>query len=173
MADQHIPELTSSGVLTVRSSVVINAPKEKVWDVLLDFPSYGECRTQEVIGPDGKIPLLPQEPAPGRRLRLHVHVPPTSARPSTVEEVLTHVDDVHFRLAWRWATPARWLLHAERWQILRDAPGGGGTTVYETWEVIGGMLAYVARVFGLRAKLQASFDGMSDGLKERAERAAE
>jgi hypothetical protein len=82
------------------------------------------------------------------------------------EEILTHVDSDTFRLAWRFATPARWLITAERWQVLRD--DGPGATVYETWEFFGGLVAYVIRFF-LGAKLQAAFDAMSRALKDRAE----
>ena len=34
--------LTTSSVFTIRSSISIDAPKQKVWDVLLDFSSYRE-----------------------------------------------------------------------------------------------------------------------------------
>jgi hypothetical protein len=88
---------------------------------------------------------------------------------STAEEILTYVDDASFRLVWRFATPARWLINAERWQVLRDCGPGDQKTVYETWEYFGGFLAYVIRFF-LRVKLQSSFDAMSSALKERAER---
>jgi hypothetical protein len=92
-----------------------------------------------------------------------------STKGSTAEEILTHVDGVCFRLAWRFATPARWLINAERWQILRNDGPGERRTVYETWEFLGGLLAYVIRFF-MRTKLQDSFDAMSRALKERAER---
>jgi hypothetical protein len=92
-----------------------------------------------------------------------------STKGSTAEEVLTYVDGMSFRLAWRFATPARWLINAERWQILRDGGSGEQTTVYETWEYFGGLLAYVIRFF-MRTKLQDSFDAMSSALKDRVER---
>ncbi|KAF8468121.1 hypothetical protein DFH94DRAFT_777227 [Russula ochroleuca] len=171
------PELTTSSVFTIRSSISIDAPKERVWDVLLDFASYKEwnpyIRTQEIVSDLDKTPLLSQTAAPGRRIRLRLHVPPTmndaSTKGSTAEEILTHVDGVSFRLAWRFATPARWLINAERWQILRNGGPGDQRTVYETWEYLGGLLAYVIRFF-MRTKLQDSFDAMSHALKERAER---
>ena len=92
-----------------------------------------------------------------------------STKGSTAEEILTEVDDTSFRLAWRFATPARWLISAERWQILRDGGPSDQRTVYETWECMGGFLAYVIRFF-MGAKLQESFDAMSRALKDRAER---
>lgn len=101
-------------------------------------------------------------------------MPPTmddaGKKGSVTEEILTHVDSDSFRFAWRFATPARWLINAERWQVLRDDGPGGKATVYETWEFFGGLLAYLIRFF-LGAKLQVSFDAMSRALKERAERA--
>jgi hypothetical protein len=87
------------------------------------------------------------------------------------EMIVLRVDDVNFQLAWRVAFPVPCLLHTERWQIiLRDAGQDGQTTVYETWQKFGGILAYVIQFF-LRSKLQSSFDAMSSALKERAERA--
>ena len=88
---------------------------------------------------------------------------------SVTEGIITHVDSDTFRFAWLFVTPARWLITAERWQVVRD-DGPGGTTVYETWEFFGGLLAYLIRFF-LSAKFQAAFDTMSHALKERAERA--
>lgn len=178
--DSDVPPLATSSVFIIRSSVAISAPKQKVWDVLLDFPSYSEwnpyIRTQELISEEDKKPLLSQIAAPGRRIRLRLNTPPTMddvhKKASTVEEILTHVDSDTFRFAWRFATPARWLITAERWQVLRDSDDGPGgqTTVYETWEFFGGLLAYLIRFF-MGAKLQAAFDAMSRALKERAERA--
>jgi len=172
-----LPAPTTSSVFAIRSSISIDAPKQKVWDILLDFASYKEwnpyIRKQETISDDDKIHLLSQTAAPGRRIRLRLHVPPTmddaSTKGSTSEEILTHVDDMSFRLAWRFATPAHWLINAERWQILRDGRPGDHRTVYETWEFLGGLLAYVIRFF-MRTKLQDSFDAMSRALKDRAER---
>ncbi|KAI9458825.1 hypothetical protein F5148DRAFT_1287301 [Russula earlei] len=168
--------LTTSSVFTIRSSISINAPKRKVWDVLLDFPSYKEwnpyIRSQEIISEHDKTPLLSQAAAPGRRLRLRLHVPPTmndaGTNASTAEEILTYVDATTFRLAWRFATPARWLINAERWQILRDCESDGQRTVYETWEFFGGLLAYLIWFF-MRVKLQSSFDAMSHALKDKVE----
>lgn len=147
---------------------------------LLFFPSprtndMSYCsRSQEIISDHDKTHLPPQIAAPGRRLRLQLHIPPTMddahTKASAAEEILTHVDGTSFRLAWRFTTPARWLLCAERWQMLRDDGLSGQKTVYETWEYFGGLLAHVIWFF-MRAKLQSSFDAMSHALKDRAERA--
>ncbi|KAI0057623.1 hypothetical protein BV25DRAFT_1357244 [Artomyces pyxidatus] len=165
------PALFSSAVFYITSSVSIRAPPKNVWDVLLDFPSYSEwnpyIRTQVPLDEAGQ-PLLGRAPERGVHIRLAMHIPPTmddSAKPSQAEEILTHVDHENLRLAWRFATPARWLMHAERWQILR---GAGEQTTYETWEVFGGLLAYPISFF-MKGKLQAAFDAMAEALKARAE----
>ncbi|KAF8264493.1 hypothetical protein EI94DRAFT_1703176 [Lactarius quietus] len=176
MSALEVPPLATSSVFIIRSSIAISAPKQKVWDVLLDFPSYGEwnpyIRSQELISEEDKKPLVSHMVVPGWRVRLRLNTPPTmedvGKKASVAEEIITHVDNDNFRFAWHFATPARWLITAERWQILRD--DGSGGTVYETWEFFGGLVAYFVRFF-LGAKLQASFDAMSRALKERAERA--
>ena len=40
--DLPLPALTTSSVFVIRSSISIDAPKQKVWDILLDFASYKE-----------------------------------------------------------------------------------------------------------------------------------
>lgn len=60
----------------------------------------------------------------------------------------------------------RWLLNAERWQVLIEVEGG--KTRYETFETFGGILAYLIRVF-LRSGLKKGFVAMAEGLKRRAE----
>jgi uncharacterized protein YndB with AHSA1/START domain len=40
--DPPVLGLTTSSVFAIRSSISIDAPKQKVWDVLLDFASYKE-----------------------------------------------------------------------------------------------------------------------------------
>ena len=49
MSESDLPDigLTTSSVFTIRSSISIDAPKQKVWDVILDFASYREWR----VGP--------------------------------------------------------------------------------------------------------------------------
>jgi len=49
MSESDLPDigLTTGSVFTIRSSISIDAPKQKVWDVILDFASYREWR----VGP--------------------------------------------------------------------------------------------------------------------------
>jgi uncharacterized protein YndB with AHSA1/START domain len=40
MSEPNLPY--TGAVVTIRSSISINAPKQKVWDILVDFASYRE-----------------------------------------------------------------------------------------------------------------------------------
>ena len=82
------------------------------------------------------------------------------------EEIITHVDNADFRIAWKYATLPEWLLRAERWQTLSEV--SPGTTKYETREVFGGILAYVIKIF-LRKGLEEAFVAMAATLKSRSE----
>jgi uncharacterized protein YndB with AHSA1/START domain len=37
-----VPPLASEGIFNVGTSIQINAPREKVWDILTDFKGYKE-----------------------------------------------------------------------------------------------------------------------------------
>jgi hypothetical protein len=38
----NLPPLSSNGVFFVSASIIIDAPRDRIWDVLLDFPKYRE-----------------------------------------------------------------------------------------------------------------------------------
>lgn len=106
-----------------------------------------------------------------------VHLPPTLddanvgifQKNSTLVEV-TVLDHENYRVAWRTANLLpRWMLDAERWQMITVEEGGGETSCkYESYEVFKGVLAYVVQwLFG--KKLKDAVDAMGQGLKKRVE----
>ncbi|KAF7326643.1 hypothetical protein MVEN_02601400 [Mycena venus] len=149
-----VPPLSSSGVFTVADSILIDAPREKVWQILLDFPSYKEwnafVRGQTLVSPTGTA-LADQTPTADTLMHISpVHLPPTMGEPrfmgshSTVVRI-TAMDHEHFRAAWETAGGLpRWALFAERWQMLTVEDG---KTRYESVEVFSGILAYVVKLF--------------------------
>ncbi|KAH9920863.1 uncharacterized protein BXZ73DRAFT_52039 [Epithele typhae] len=164
-ATTNLPPQTYEGVFTMAVSCDIDAPIETVWDILTDFPKYGECQQ---ITDAARRPLADQTPAAGQHLLMHVHILPTlddarAKRTATFERILA-CDPAARRLAWAVLLPA-WFLRAERWQAL-SALGGG--TRYESREVFAGPGAYLIRMM-MRRGLQESFDAMADALKARAE----
>ncbi|VDC05173.1 unnamed protein product [Peniophora sp. CBMAI 1063] len=191
-----------SGALCARASVTISAPVNKVWETLLDFPSYKEwdpfIRSQVLVDASG-APLSSQIPVEGVRIAQEIHLPSLSssnADPSVNHsvEVLTHVNPRTHTLAWRLSSPAHWLFWSERWHVVRTLKRGakaegettavdfwrgservnwrGEETVYETWEVLGGMLAPAASWFIL-ARLQRGLEESAYALKARLEKPKE
>ncbi|KAI0659644.1 hypothetical protein C8Q70DRAFT_1154379 [Cubamyces menziesii] len=171
MPTTNLPAPTYSGPLTISVSVDIDAPIEKVWEVLLDFPKYGEWNPfvrKQVITDENKKPLEDQTPGAGRYLLMTVHIPPTmddSVSSTTAFEQITHVESDKHRIAWKNLLP-QWLVKAERWQAL--STNEEGKTVYETREVFAGIGAYFIKWF-LGGNLKKSFDAMAEGLKTYSE----
>ncbi|KAL1740709.1 hypothetical protein HDZ31DRAFT_46957 [Schizophyllum fasciatum] len=176
----YLPPSVNDGVFAVSASCVINAPREKVWAILCDFPRYKEwnpfVRGQTVVDASGK-PLEDQTPVAGRSLYIYpVHIPPRLGEPdkttrvSAASEIITVVDKENYRTAWKnVALPEflrPYLMNADRWQILTEVEGG--KTKYETIEVFGGIAAYFIKWF-VGKDLKAGFEAMAETLKERAE----
>jgi len=42
MSEFQLPPLSDDHVFSVSGTSLIDAPREKVWKVLLDFPTYGQ-----------------------------------------------------------------------------------------------------------------------------------
>jgi len=173
--NSNLPPLAENGVFSVSSSILIDAPIEKVWSILLDFPSYKEwnpfARGQTIVDKSGN-PLPDQTPAEGKYLLIApVHLPPTMDEPGWFQkqsafEIITTVDHENHRAAWANVALPKFLLSAERWQALSVVDG---RTKYETTEVFGGVLAYLVKFFMYR-KLVLGFNAQTVGLKEQAER---
>ncbi|KAG6857014.1 hypothetical protein H0H87_010686 [Tephrocybe sp. NHM501043] len=171
----NLPPLADTGVFFVSSSILIDAPRDKVWSIMLDFPSYKEwnpfVRGQTIVDKSGN-PLPDQTPAAGQYLLIApVHLPPTMGEPGWFQkqsafETITSVDHENFRVAWVYSALPKFLLSAERWQALSVVDG---KTRYETIEVFGGVVAYLVKFF-MYQKLVLGFNAQAEGLKKQAER---
>ncbi|KAF7297239.1 hypothetical protein MIND_00957000 [Mycena indigotica] len=192
-----VPPLASSGVFSVGAALVIDAPRDAVWAALLDFAAYKEwnafvyslffspplvvfltppSRNQTVLSPSGAP--SPDPPAAGHTLLISpVHLPPTMGAPGRFQAqqarvVITALDAGQFRAAWEtepsWLLP-RWLLHAERWQMLTEVVEDGRVkTRYESIEVFNGVLAWVVKWVQGR-NLELGVKAMAEGLKRWVE----
>ncbi|KAF9238674.1 hypothetical protein BU15DRAFT_47424 [Melanogaster broomeanus] len=175
-----LPPLTSKGVFIASASVVIDAPRELVWEVLMDWGSYREwnpfIRNQCLTDASRKpLPASLQTPRAGAHLLIQpVHLPPSFDPPKILPtgsafEVITTMDPENFRCAWKNVEWPSWLLNAERWQALVEVvEDGKKKTRYETIEVFGGVLAYIIS-FLLGSRLQQGFTAMAQGLKKQSE----
>ncbi|KAI0672203.1 hypothetical protein C8Q78DRAFT_733942 [Trametes maxima] len=192
-APSNLPPSSYNGTFTVNATSVINAPVEKVWDILLDFPNYGawnpfvyvpllllvEHRTgvlssladlsrSQVITDENQKPLADQTPVEGAYLLMQVHIPATlnpAALNTTAFEIVSHLEPDTHRAAWRNLLP-EWFIHAERWQAVSTV--GGGQTLYESREVFAGSAASTLEFF-LGKALQDSFVAQAQALKTYAE----
>ncbi|KAL4065530.1 hypothetical protein V8B97DRAFT_1984657, partial [Scleroderma yunnanense] len=176
-----IPPVIKEGVFSPEASVVIDAPREVVWEVLMDWKSYHEwnpfvrnqCLTDESKRP---LPADQQTPRAGAHLLIHpVHIPPSFDPPkllpaSSIMAIITVMDSQNYRCAWVATGYPAWMLQTERWQALVEVEGEDGRkkTRYETKEVFSGVLAYGISV-ALAGGLQKGFDAMAEGLKQRSE----
>jgi hypothetical protein len=105
-----------------------------------------------------------------------VNLPPTLSKPafpaflhtSTALTQIIVVDEEHHRASWVLAGVPKFLLTSERWQAL-SVDTETGKTRYETKEVFGGILAYLADWF-VGPNLNLGFCAQAEGLKMRAER---
>ncbi|KAJ3547573.1 hypothetical protein NM688_g5393 [Phlebia brevispora] len=166
-----LPPKAEDSVFAVQSSIVIDAPVDKVWSVLLDFPAYSEwnafVRSQTVVD-SAEQPLEEQTVKEGSFLYLTANIPPSmdaKSRPSSTRLVVSHLDPENHRVAWTNRMPA-WIMTTERWQWL-TAPEDGKTK-YETIEVFNGFLAYLVKWF-VGSGLRQGFQAMADGLKAHSE----
>ncbi len=139
----------------VRASIVIDAPAERIWQILLDFERYGEWNP---FTPRVESTLQPGAP-------VHLHVRLRGERLSHRVEYVTAVEPER-RLAWRMQLGPRFLLAAERRQLLE--PAGAGQTCYVSEDEITGWLTpLVMRLFGVA--MQRGFEDVAQALKKRAE----
>ncbi|KAF9034465.1 hypothetical protein BDZ89DRAFT_514406 [Hymenopellis radicata] len=171
-----LPPSTSDAIFSVSGSSIINAPVEKVWELLLGFDRYKSwnpfVRDQKVTDRAGTP--TGHELAEGQYMSLSVHLPPSLSysvpfyQRSSAFVCCTFLDNENHRVAWCTASPPKWLLHAERWQMLTVE--ADGRVKYESVEVFNGILAYLVRFF-VGKNLRFGFDAMAEGLKVKAESA--
>ncbi|KAJ7938362.1 hypothetical protein B0H13DRAFT_1587819 [Mycena leptocephala] len=171
-----LPPISSSGVFTVADSILIDATREKVWQVLLDFGSYKEWselfRGQTLVSKAGTA-LADQTPAANTLMLISpVHLPPTMGEPGFMQShnttvLITAIDHENYRASWVTAGGLpKWALYAQRWQMLTVEDG---KTKYESIEVFSGILAYVVQLFTGRS-LVLGVKAMAEGLKSQCER---
>lgn len=141
---------------TVYSDVVeINAPIEKVWQVLLDFDRYPDWNPfTHKVETDLKI---------GSPVNLHVKLPKRVSKLQV--EYVREVTEPNV-LAWGMTMGAEFLLVALREQHLK-ATGDNSCTYHSTDAFTGLLTPLVKLLFG--NSIRDGFNAMAYALKERAE----
>jgi hypothetical protein len=146
----------SFGRFAPAATVEIDAPVERVWDILVDFANYGAWnRFCPAVTCTGEL---------GADVVMDVRFP--GQKPIRQVEVLNVLEPPH-RLAWGVIMGSRALLVANRYQTLEViAPG---RTRYTTIDYMSGLVAPVVKLL-YAEKVRAGFQLAADGLKEYAER---
>ena len=132
----------------------INAPPEKVWEVISDLDSYGEWNPFVL---ECRSTLKPGDP-----LRMKVKL--GSGVRQEQERVASYNEGVGF--SYRMEPPPLGALASYRSHKI--VPLGEGRSRYISHFELNGWLSPVVKAF-VGSKLQAGFDGMSHGIKDRAE----
>jgi len=171
----HLPPLLSDHIFSVSSSILIDAPRDKVWSIILDFPSYKDWNTfarSMTVTNRAMLPLPDQTPEEGKHIQIVANMALGLEEPRYFDRgnafvVISTLDSENYRVAWKTDMLPSFLLISERWQIL-TVDEVTGQTKYETFEVFDGVLAYLVKFF-VGAKLAAGFKAAADSLKKRAE----
>ena len=142
----------------IREEVVIDAPPEKVWAVIIDFPSYAEWNSQ--------LAWLGGVAAPEATLKLRLSAEGTD--PYEFEPVVSHFEP-NVRFAWFARTGAPRVFDGEHFFELE--PLAGGKTRLVNRERYSGLLAPIIQRQPMMQGAPKGFVKMNDELKRRAERA--
>ncbi|KAJ7291153.1 hypothetical protein C8J57DRAFT_1271527 [Mycena rebaudengoi] len=174
----HLPPM-EPGVFKAHGEVLIDAPIQHVWDILLDFPSYPDWNPfvrSQVVADANFVPLADQTPHENLRLIIDVQIPPlhgpvdasTPGNPLNAQrslENITHLDNEHYAAAWGGIEFPDEFLKAERWSVLSTF---NGKTFYESEEVYYGLGAVIVKEL-FEEGLNEGFQAQAEALKNRAE----
>jgi hypothetical protein len=134
--------------------IVINAPIELVWSILIDLKAYGEWNPF--------VPHMESSLIVGDPIIIHVQM---NARKKLVEKEQVSQIIPYRRLAWRAIYP-KFLIKDERIQDLE--PLENGTCSYHTHEVFEGLAIPLVMLL-YKQDIQRGFDAVAQALKRRAE----
>ena len=139
----------------IDATLDIEAPAERVWQVITDFPRYGEWNPF--------LRACSTTLKPGDPIDLQVQLFGSGPRPQR-EWMLTHTPGKEFSYSMKPAPLGA--LHSRRSHTV--TPLGSGRCRYESHFEIAGWLQPLVRGL-LGGKLEQGFAGMTAGIKSRAE----
>ncbi|KAJ3986410.1 hypothetical protein F5890DRAFT_1407302 [Lentinula detonsa] len=170
-------------VFTVEANIMIDAPIDTVWTILLDFPKYPDWNPfvrSQVVTDDFYIPTQDQKVAENLRLIITSQIPPltppvtASSLGNPLDEHITRENITHYqpeiyRVAWQDLSLDA-LIQAERWSALSVFVDQSGDvmTFYESREQYNGVLADTVQDLE-GAGLVEGFQAQAATLKARAE----
>ena len=141
----------------LQSSIDIEAPAQKVWDLLVDFAAYPTWNPF-ITRAEGPVEV-------GSRLTLRMQ--PVGGSAVTLRPTLVEVVEGH-RLRWRGLVGVRGLFDADH-QFIVEPRGAAGSRLVQQEHFSGLLVPFFRRSLD-RGTLPA-FHAMNAALKDRAERA--
>lgn len=140
----------------VRAEIEIDAPPERVFDILADIDRYGEWNPF--------TPRIESTLEIGAPVKMHVHL--TSDTKAMHQTEYVTANERPHKLCWGADIIARFLVRADRCQTLTALEGG--RTHYECTDEIQGWLAPVVMKF-YGEPMRRGFQRCAEALKKRAE----
>lgn len=138
----------------INSTITIHAPKQLVWQILIDLESYHKWNPF--------TPKVVSTLKPGDEVALHVNMNPGKKLLIQKETILWNkpTDSI------AWGITASFPVRTERAQLLTAVDEN--TTTYHTYDKFWGILVPIVMLF-YRKKVQHGFDSVAKGLKAYAE----
>jgi hypothetical protein len=149
-----IPSADNCPSNTTYAEIMIEAPRQLVWDVLLDFARYDDWNPFTYKVEFGEV-------AVGQSMFFMVRMNDHYTRR---QQEFFHLVDEPYSTAW--GPPPILFSQAMHFQLLTEIDDG--KTLYQTWETFTGLLGIVVR-FGILRDVQRGFDDMAQALKNHAE----
>ncbi|KAG7443854.1 uncharacterized protein BT62DRAFT_971640 [Guyanagaster necrorhizus] len=173
----HLPETT--GKVNIGGSSLIHAPKNAVWNTVLNFSSYPDWNPfvrSQIVADEFAIPLDNQTAFVGAKIIITSQIPPlpqavdASTPPDiltqhiTIEEI-TVIDAENYRVAWILVSPQQ-ILSTIRWSAVSTVIDKDGVekSYYESRETFDGPLASIVKDL-LGTDIAESFQAQADALK--------
>lgn len=140
---------------SITAEIEINAPVERVWDILVDLDRYPEWNPF-TVRVDSTLEV-------GSPVDLYVRMKPN--KEILQQEIVTAVEP-NKKLSWGLTMGAKFILFTDRYQVLE--PLGPNRTRYFTSDDFSGLLTPIVMML-YRSHIKAGFDGIARALKARAE----
>lgn len=144
-------------MFSVTTEIVIDAPPQTVWDVLLDMPNYSAWST--MLHYESGTPRL------GETVTLRL-TPPEGAAYSFSPEIITL--DAPQKFAWVGRTGFAGVFDGTHVFDLHSLDGGGRTRLVNR-EDYTGLLSPIIRRLGILKDVEPGFKQMNQEIKQRAE----
>lgn len=144
-------------MIEIRTEIAVNAPPERVWRVLTDFPGHPDWNPF--------IRALSGDPRPGQRLTVSIK-PPQGKGMTFRPKVLAAVPRKELRWIGRFLIPG--IFDGEHFFVLEPTNGGGTRFIHG--ERFSGVLVPLAKS-ALEGDTRAGFIRMNEAIKMRAESA--